>query len=305
MSKKKLTLDQKNQLEGLCFVLPFIIGIIVFFLIPMFQSLYYSFCKVTVEPGGFVTEFINMENYTKILFKDPEFIPLFFKTIGQMIYQVPIVIMLSLFLAVILNQEFKGRTFFRGVLFLTMIISSGIVVEFIREDPLTQLLNSSVSAGVDAVGGENTAMMTLNSMFMVLVRMGIPPQIVDSVLNVASSIFENIWYCGVQIILFLAGLQTISPSIYEAVKIEGANAWETFWKITIPMIFPIVVLNVIYSIVDFFTNAQNGVMKMAGRLSSGAYYGEAAAVSWLYFVVVGAILCIGTIYISRRMKVRD
>lgn len=304
MKKKRFlstSLSTKSSITGLLFVSPFIIGFILFFLIPFLQSLLFSFSLVKLEVGGYVTQFIGFDNYVEVLFNDPLFIPAFVSSIQGIVYEVPIIVILSLLLAVLVNRKFHGRVVIRSILFLPVIIASGVVIEYLRYDPVAQTLSGAGVVVSETGGGE---LFSLSSLFVSLINMGVPEAVVDKLLEAISSIFESVWFCGVQTLLCLAGLQTIAPSVYEAAKIEGADAWEVFWLITVPMMKPILFLTFVYSVIEMFTYAGNEIMKLASSASMTSRYGEASAITWLYLLSVLIILgVIGAIANRQKNKV--
>lgn len=273
------------------YVTPWIIGTIYFFIIPLFSSLLYSFNKLTVQPNQLVMEFRGFFYYEQALNKN--YLTELFKSIGGLFYQVPMILIFSLFIAVILNQNFRGRLFFRGVFFLPLIIASGVVLS---------IMNGDVVAGAMMNGETNSALFDSISIKDILLGAGLPYEIVNIIYETINGIFELTWKSGIQILLFLAGLQTIPSSVYEACKIEGSTGWETFWKITFPMLSPVIILNLIYTIIDNFTDvASNQVMVMINRMSRQQNLELSAAMAWIYFVIVFALILIVYAIVNRHV----
>lgn len=274
--KHKLSLHQRDQLKGYIFVAPFIIGLIMFFLYPICMSLRLSFGKIT-SIVGLKTQFAGLENYIKAFVVDTTFLPILWQSFSKTLVTFPLTIILSLIIAILLNRDIKGRGFFRVVFFIPFLLGSGEV--------MTQLLNQGVAKSV------------LNIMdgriipYNVLAYFG--STIMDAVQSIFSVLIEVLWGAGVQILIFLSGLQGISPSLYEAAKIDGATEWEIFWKVTIPMISPIMLLNMVFTIVASFTNATN---PMLGYIRShginNADFEYSAALGWIYFATIGILVAI-------------
>ncbi len=205
----------------------------------------------------------------------------------------PVVIIASLFFAVILNTKFKGRTFVRAVFFLPVIIASGVVMEIINSDTFaTSLISASE-------GMESTVSATSYGLTSLLIDMGLNSTVVEYFSYISSNLYDLMWRTGIQMIIFLAALQSISPSLYEASSIEGASAWENFWMITVPMITPMILVNVVYTVIDTFTDSANEVMDQISSFFTDQQYNRAAAMSWVYFIIIGLILGLVLLVFSR------
>lgn len=284
MKRPKLTIEGRKAMSGRLFVLPFIIGFLLFFLRPAFQSLQFVFNKVGLIPGGFDMEFVGIKNLKYIFLTDPDFNRNLVSAVTSLLYKVPVIIIASLFFAIILNSRFKGRIFVRAVFFLPVIIASGVVMEIINSDTFATSLISS-SEGMDA-----TVSATSYGLTQLLVDMGLSSKVVEYFSYISSNLYDLMWRTGIQMIIFLAALQSISPALYEASSIEGASSWENFWMITIPMITPMILINVVYTIIDTFTDSANTVMGQISEVFSAQQYDRAAAMSWVYFLIIGLIL---------------
>lgn len=276
IKKHKMSLHQREQFKGYIFVLPFIIGLVLFFLYPIGMSLRLSFGRIT-KIVGLKTEFVGFENYIKAFIVDTTFLPALWKAFSKTLVNFPLTIILSLIIAILLNRDIKGRGFFRVVFFIPFLLGSGEV--------MTQLLNQGVAKSV------------LNIMdgriipYNVLAYFG--TTIMDAVQSVFSVLIEVLWGAGVQILIFLSGLQSISPSLYEAAKIDGATEWEIFWKVTIPMISPIMLLNMVFTIVASFTNSNNPMLTyIQSHGIRNAEFEYSAALGWIYFAAIGALVAI-------------
>ena len=197
-----------------------------------------------------------------------------------MFYTVPLIIIISLVIGILLNAKFKGRMLFRAVYFLPVIIAAGPVLKLLF---MYQSGNITNQAQEEAVAGTMIDVSTL------IAYIGLPTQI-SEYLNIAlSGLMNIIWNCGIQIVLFIAGMQTIPDLLYEVSKVEGATKWEEFWFITFPLLSQVVILVMLYTIVEMMTLQTNSVMMRAYTIMYSQNYGDASAMLWLYFVIVGIV----------------
>ncbi|MHC1785745.1 MAG: carbohydrate ABC transporter permease [Christensenellales bacterium] len=284
---KDSLLRRRKARWGYLFILPWLLGFSVFFAFPVFESLYFSLNSLKMSPEGFQTTWVGLDNYGFMLLRDAKFVPLLTGELAEMAYRLPLVVILSLFIAVLLNQRFRGRAFFRSVFFLPVIITSGVVYV---------LLQGVINANT-LTGTQNAYIFQSQGLAEVMLSAGIPSGIVNAVSEVVNRVFSIIMECGVQILLFLSGLQKIPQSTYEASAIEGANAWDNFWKITLPLSLPIMLLNIVYTIIDSFMaygteNAGNRVMAAiyATGFGSQFQFGLSASMSWLYMLMIALVL---------------
>lgn len=202
-----------------------------------------------------------------------------------MLYQIPIIMVFSLFVALILNQKFFGRTAARIIFFLPIIVSSGVVLSVMDDaEIVSQIMNSST----------DSTLMQFTQFEEMLISTGVSAQLVEWIIGFVNNIFNIVLQSGIQILLFLAGFQTISPSSYEAAMIEGANSWEMFWKITFPLISPIILLNLVYSVIDNLTSYSNSAMLYINQLSADMKIALTSAMSWSYFVII--LVFVGLFY---------
>lgn len=301
--RRGLSMTQRRDLKGWIFVSPFVLGFLMFFLWVLIDSFKLGFMNVEVlQQGGFTTTFIGWDNYRQILRVDPDFNRQLYSSVQNMLINIPIIVMFSLFIAVILNQELKGRAFFRAVFFIPVILATGIIE---RADMSNSIMNAyqdipGVDKGMAMIRDTTTGLFSKMELEFYMRRMfDFSPVLIDMTVGAADNVYNVVNNSGVQILIFLAGLQTISPSIYEAAYIEGCSNWECFWKITFPMVSPLILVNVIYSIIDSFTSNTNQVMQSIMGSMRGGQYGEASAKAWLYFLVASIFIAIITFIISR------
>ena len=224
-----------------------------------------------------------------MLLRDAKFLPLLTNELIEMAYRVPLITILSLFIAVLLNKPFKGRAFFRSVFFLPVIITSGVVYVMLQG-----IINSNTLGGA-----QNAYIFQSQGLAEVMRSAGLSAGIVEGISGLVNRVFSILMECGVQILLFLSGLQKIPATTYEASAIEGAGAWDNFWRITLPLSLPIMLLNVVYTIIDSFMaygteNAGNQVMAAIYQTGFGSQFqfGLAASMSWLYTLLIALMLLI-------------
>lgn len=287
-------LQKRKAIAGYLFILPFIIGFLAFMVKPFFQSLYMSLCDVQVGPGGFTNVYWGLKNYIEAFTVDLNFTRLLTEEFSKMAIRVPAIIVFSFFAALLLNQEFKGRAFVRGVFFLPVILSSGVILGVEYDNPIMSQMRDVIEMeGATGVSITDTIKEVLNVS-------GVGNSLFSKVFEIIDQIYDVVLASGIQIIIFLSGLQTISKSMYEAASIEGCTSWESLWKITFPMISPLLLVNLVYTIVDFCMRTDNQVIKkiqeiMLAKLS----YGPASAMAWIYFGIVMVIIGLTSFILSK------
>lgn len=293
--KKRLSLKKKQGLKGYLFILPWILGFFFLFLTPLIQTVSFSLSEISVNTNGFVAKFIGLENFRHALFIDPYFPRMLLTSMVELITDVPVILVFSFCAALLLKKPFKGIGIVKAIFFLTVIFSAGV---FMKMQADTMSTNSSQASSV-------AQSMTILKGFDIkdyFVKMGIDSKLGEYINGYANNIFAVITRSGIQIFIFLAGLSSISESLYEACYIEGASGWETFWKITFPMISPLILVNIVYTVVDFFTSYLNSTLNYITNEAFGSFhYGYASALSWLYFLVISGMLGIVSLLISRKV----
>lgn len=287
--KKQLTEIQRRARAGKLFILPFIIGFVCFYLQPLAISIYYTFLNMQPAKGGGVSlDWVGLANYQYLFNNETEFWQQLVNTLTSMLKNTPVIIVFSLFISVILNQNFKGRFVARAIFFMPVVVTSGIVIKIIQGDTFYSNVESDASSTIFQAAG----------MADVLEGMNLPESVIEWFTSVVNQVFDTLWKCGVQILLFLASLQSVSPQLYEAAKMEGATGWETFWKVTFPNVSPIILVNLIYTIIDSITDANNGLMSHINATAfSNLMYSRACLEAWIFFiillVIVGIIFLVG------------
>lgn len=291
--KRKISYSQRKSLYGYGFISVWIVGTVIFFLIPLVKSLVYSFSEVTIDSGKTVTEWVGFDKYIKVLTEDGKFTEYLTDMLIETLWKTPLIIIFSMFIAVVLNQKFRGRTVARAVFFLPVIIVTGPVYRIITGD-----INSS--------GNNNTEQFStifstdLIGKFLEFIGVyGISDKVDNLISAVADNIFGIVWNSGIQILLFLSALQGIPVSVREASRIDGATAWEYFWKITVPYMKPFILANIIFTVIDTFTNPLNTVMERIGVMRSQWAFGEASAMAWIYFTIIMLIIGVIVLFSKR------
>ncbi|MCR3906616.1 MAG: sugar ABC transporter permease [Tenericutes bacterium] len=289
--KRKMSRRLRENLIGYSFIGIWIVGFFVFMFYPFMSSIIYSMSEVRILGSGIELEFIWFENFRSI-FRIEEgfaFIEALIDFLKEIIFQVPIIIVFSVMIAVLLNQPIKGRGVFRSIFFLPVIISSGPVI------------NELVSQGA---GGAN---IFESYGFINIIENTLNPSLAAPIISVFSEIIIIFWFSGVQILIFLAGLQKVDRQIYEAASIDGAGPWESFWKITLPSLSSLVFVNVIYTIVLLSTFSENPVIVniKSNMFNISTGYGMASAMAWVYFIIVMLMIgLVALIFIPKNPKIR-
>ena len=281
---------------GVMFILPFIIGFLVFMVRPLFQSFTMSLNNIQLKSGeGYTQTFVGFANYKYALGVDPYFNQYLVQEIGRMAVNVLATLALSFVVAVLLDQKFKGRTLARAIFFLPVILSSGVLPGIESQNEFYNMMQG-ISQEVANASGVNLSA-ALQDLLSVS---GVGSGLFGILFQMIDSIYDIVMASGIQIIVFLTGFAAISPSLYEAANVEGCTGWEAFWKITFPMVSPLLLVNCIYTIIDFFM--QNDTREMARInevLQRQLRFGESAAMSWIYFGVAILFIAISSLIISR------
>jgi ABC-type sugar transport system permease subunit len=280
----RITNKRRRAIIGTAFVAPWIIGFLVFSLRPMIYALYLSFQHVKVTPLGIKTEFTGWDNYKYAFVSDTTFVEKVLDYLREMVLNVPIIVTFSLIIALLINQKIKFRGVFRTIFFLPVVITSGPVI------------NELLSQGVTTIPNiESYAMFSL-------IKDSLSPAIAGPIMYLFKQIIMVLWFSGVQILIFLAGLQKVDHSLYEAARIDGASPWETFWKLTLPMLKPLIMVNFIYSVVYISTFALNKIIVMIkeNMFNTLTGFGYATAIAWIYFVIIALVLAIWTGLLNMR-----
>ncbi len=293
--RKGKSLENKKARLGWFFIAPFLIGFVLLYLPMIVESIYFSFVKIqSVKGGGYNPIWVGFKNYSYAFLEDSQFNEKLISSIKQIAFNIPAIVIFSLFMAVLLNQKMKGRAAFRAIFFIPVIVSTGIIESIDLQNTLAQAqatmtdMSSGTMNSSSSMGNELISILQVERFFA---GMKVGQELLVYVTAVVRGVYDIINKAGVQMLVFLAGLQSISPAIYESCKIEGASSWEIFWKITFPMISPMIFVNTIYTVIDSFTSQSNTVMVYINSVYKGTEGNvRATAMSWVYFLLVLLIL---------------
>ncbi len=293
--KTKLAgLQKRKAISGYLFISPFIIGFLAFMIQPLFQSLHMSFSDVQLGAGEFKTIWKGLFNYNYAFRVDANFVRLLTEELSRMAINSVAIMVFSFFVALVLNQKFKGRALVRSVFFLPVILASGVMLKLDSDNALMAAVAQTVEMNAQGTTGISDALQEI------LRTTGVGVMAFEKLFEVIDNIYDVAISSGIQIIIFLSGLQTISVSMYEAADIEGCTKWESLWKITFPMVSSLFLVNWIYTVVDFCMRSDNEVIeKITTYMNVNLNYGLASAMSWTYFVLVMAIIGVSSLIISK------
>ncbi len=303
-NKNTKLLKRKHDRFGLVFMIPWIIGFLLFFCYPFFHSIYLSLHNVKfLSGGGYSTTLAGFENYIYAVTKDENFIKYVVNSLTELLINVPVCLVFSFFVAVLLSQKFRGNAIVKAIFFLPVILGTGVFlnVQVGTAEVAGMTVNSAMEEG-------SSSIQVLQSMNIVkiLQDIGVPADMTKYITEPVDRIYSIITMASVQIFLFLVGLNSVSPSLYEAAHIEGASGWVAFWKITFPMVSPIIVVNVVYSIIDNFTMSTNTTMNYIYDMAFGQFnYGLSSAMSWIYCTILTLIVGVSVWIISKRVVYQD
>lgn len=285
--RRRASLDARKARAGYVFVLPFLLGVFLIYLPILIDSIWFSFSNFKIvlgdTSGRLILVPVGFDNYTTP-FSTPGFTSALLAGLQQLLFEVPAIIVFSLFIAVVLNHKMLGRAVFRAIFFVPVIISTGIMMDYSSG---SAAVGGEVNTGTEESTNEIISVLDVQQLFS---SMKIGGELVTYVVGIVNNVYNIINYSGVQMLIFLAGLQGISPSIYEACQIEGATGWETFWKITFPMISPMILVNAVYTVIDSFTRTNNPAMSHIGTVYSNGELTMATAMYWIYFLIIAIII---------------
>ncbi len=284
----------KKTWPGWLFVAPFLIGFFTYYVWVIVDSIRYSFSSVDLM-NGITIEFLGWDNYDYVWNYHPTFKRVMIETIISMLGDIPVILIFSLFVAVVLNSAIPGKGFFRSVFFIPVVVSVGLL-ETVDAGNLVMGSLSSSSIDTGAVQGA----MNYADITVILQNLQLSPTLITTLTDTVENIMTILNHSGVQIIIFLVGLQSISSSVYESAKVAGASEWVIFWKITFPMISPLLMVNLFFSVIDALTRSNNAVMNLIRAQGiASKFIGQSSAMAWLYFTVVAVILAVGAMICQR------
>lgn len=298
LKKPRLSLSQKRTINGYLFILPWLVGFLAFYVRSLFMTVQFSLSELTMDVinGGYQLEWVGIENYLYAFTVHGSFKQILTTSVGDMLIDVPLIIFFSLFMALMLNREFKGRTIVRAIFFLPVILNAEAIVEAI--ETATAMVATGVSASSAEMEAESVGM-GMSYYIDLFGNLMIPRQLLEYIVGAVDRITGIISASGVQIVIFIAALQSIPGSLYEVAKIEGATAYETFWKVTFPMVMPHIITNIVYTVVDSFISSD--VVNLAYTTAFTDFnYGLSSVFSLVSTVVTCLILVIVCGWIQKK-----
>ena len=302
--RQKHSLERKQSRYGYLFTLPIILGFALMYIPVIVQSLIYSFSSITYQQGkGMVTEWVGTANYeTALQANDATFMSTVINSTLALIPQIFVILIFAFFMANILNQNFRGRTPARVIFFIPVIMSTGVISYF---DSLGSFVDTYSKQGKLDVGSAGVSFDYSQIQEIVSSSLG-SSYLANIVMAAVDGIYGIITSAGVQMLVFLSGLQSISPNMYEAAKVEGATGWEIFWKISFPMISPLILVNLMYTVIDLFLKSDNKAIAYINEaLESSSRYAEASALSWIYTIVILLFVGIALLLVKKFVVYQD
>ena len=300
MAKERMgKLEARRNPSGYVFIAPFLIGFVLFMLIPIVQSFWFSFNEVRIVENGYELLARGVENYRYVVAVDTDYRERLVESFVMTFRDTLVVIPFSFFSALILSRRFHGRTLARAIFFLPVIVSTGVLA---NTDSGNAVMGMMMGRDPTTASGDPLGTLSASGLIEFLLAESMPAELISFVTAATDGIYDIIIKSGIQIIIFISALNSISPSLYEASNIEGATAWENFWKVTFPMCSPYILLNTVYTVIDSFTNTSNPLIaRVRNELMGLTNFGSASAAAWLYFFAIFIVL--GAVYalISRKV----
>lgn len=297
--RKKRSLSQRQALKGFLFITPWLIGFIWFYARSLFMTVQFSFSEMIVNPGGgYTLDFVWLDNFIYAFRAHATYKQVLTTSIGNMMVDVPLITFFSLFMAMLLNRKFKGRTLVRAIFFLPVILNADAIVDAISLSRV--MMSGGISSASAEMAASASSGMSIEYYIQMFSALGLPEVLIEYIAGAVSRISDIINASGVQIIIFIAALQSIPGSMYEVAKIEGATAYETFWKVTFPMVMPHIITNIVYTVVDSF--AKSDVIELAYDTAFGPTmdYGLSSVFSLVSTVITCLILVLVCGLIQKR-----
>lgn len=283
-----LTIRRRSGITGTVFMTPWIIGFFVFTAFPMLYSIWLSVCSVNFELTGISTEFVGIKWYTEALREDPNFIPQLIDTIKFIGFLTPMILVVSVLFAVLLNRQLKGKGFFRALFFFPVVFINGPVMNKL-------------------IGNDATSIIRPEDYSVYRIIETLPDIISIPLIYIFDNVVMILWFSGVQILTILTSLQKINGSLYEAASIDGASGWQVFWKITLPSLKPMLLVSAVYTIVDLSNYSGNKITAYikTNMTATQKTYSYSAAMSWMYSVCVLLLLLLAFIILNGRRQKND
>lgn len=292
MKSRKRSLLENRGKYGWIFISPLIIGILLIFIPNIITTFRYSVSNIDVN-NGFKLVYNGFSNYKDIFTSDAKFMPLLFNNLKKLLINVPVILIYSLFISTIINQKYKGRVIARVIFFIPVILVAGVLADMdsqvLHYTGAGQAIDENISSGMSEFSNITVLLQSLN----------FPQFLTEIIVNSVSNIYSITCSSGLQIYIFLAGLQEMPSSVFEAAMIEGCSKWELFWKITFPMIAPQIAINAVYTISTLATE-KNELLTYTNELAFGGnQYSFATAMNIVYLLLLGIIVAVVLAIINR------
>ncbi len=285
-------LEKRHARWGYLFTAPWAIGFLLLFVVPFIRAVVFSVSEITLTnegSTGYELVSVGLAKYRALFMTHPSYRQTLVEGLGDMVISMPLIVMFSLFAAVLIDRKFPGRTLVRAIFFLPVILGTGVTA-LLQNATWTDAILTGTKEAAGAGGAMRGS--DLLAGYLTQIAGAFRLDLIDAVVQMAGSVRQVIENAGVQTVIFLAGLKSIPASMYEAGRIEGATAWEQFWKITFPMISPIILVNIVYTVVDSFTNSGNTMMQLIEdtAFSSSADLSLSTAMAMVYFIAIAVLL---------------
>ncbi len=278
---------ERHKLTGYMFISPWIIGFLVFMVYPLAHSLILSFGRVT-DFASFKIEFTGVRNYINAFILDIDFMPNFLETVKMTLVNTPLILVLSLFTAILLSKNLKGKGIYRAIFFLPVLLGTGMVMQQILGLDITEIDRFDdwhSSTGISNAGAVRG--ISLSNSISVFLN----PELRIFIQDILDQVIQIFWKSGIQMLIFIGALQGIPEYLYESARCDGATTWEMFWKITLPMISPAILLNSVFTLIDSFTSMNNSIMVYTIQVAfKDLDLGYGSALGWIFFIFVFAII---------------
>ena len=288
------------MIAGYLFTLPWLIGFIVIYVRSLFQTVQFSFNEMEIDAinGGYTLVANGWENYRYAFLEHGTFKQTLTSSVMNMLVDVPLITFFSLFMAMLLNKKFPGRALVRAIFFLPVILGSGAIVDAMEMS--AKMMQNGVSGqAADMAAASASVAFDIDYLISMFMNLGLPAKLMNYITSAVGRINDIISMSGVQIVIFIAALQSIPSSLYEVAKIEGATGYETFWKITFPMVMPHIITNVVYTIVDSFEESE--ILKLADTTTFNQFnYGVGSVMTITSTLITCIILVVVVGFIQKK-----
>lgn len=292
---KTFSLERKRARYGYLFTLPLILGLVFIFIPNLVQTVMYSLNETVITGSGYTLEWIGLKYYIKAFAGDAKFLQYMLSSLGELLVQVPVILVFSLFMAMVLNQKFKGRVVARAIFFLPLVLSTGIISRVEASTHLDSLMSMR-----DALEGMQGTQFDLSQL---LLSMNFNSTLSDIVVSAATGIKDIVNASGMQIFIFLAAFQQIPVSVYEAAQVEGCSKWVLFWKVVIPMTAKQILVAGVYTVVDVFTRTDGALFTYIQEMAyTNNQYSYAMAMYLVYAMGLGIMMAIALATVYKLMN---